>query len=148
MTFPNYFVFPGLKGEEGAVNLFAFSAYKNSGGLLESKQVLTYDVVNAGSDVLDKDSGSFTCKRGGTYLFTFSGDAASSSGYNIGVYVNNVRQMILYDGDDSSNKHLSFTWTLNLEEGDQVYLKIDNGQFYAYTDIPNFFNGFLLKASA
>ena len=110
--------------------------------------MLTYDVVNVGSDVLNKDSGSFTCKRGGTYLFTFSGEAYSGSGDYIRVYLNNVSKMILYDNDDRSHSNLSFTWTMNLEQGDVVYLKIDYGQFYVASDRLIFFNGFLLKASA
>ena len=110
--------------------------------------MLTYDVVNVGSDVLNKDSGSFTCKRGGTYLFTFSGEAYSTSYDYIRVYLNNVSKMILYDNDDRSHSNLSFTWTMNLEQGDVVYLKIDYGKFYVASDRPIFFNGFLLKASA
>ena len=149
MTFPYYFVPPGLKGEEGAINLFAFSAYKNSGGSLGIKTgVLTYDVVNVGSDVLNKDSGFFTCKRGGTYLFTFSGEAYSSGHDYIGVYLNNVRQMVLYDSDDKYISNLSFTWTMNLEQGDTVYLNIDHGNFFVNHERIIFFNGFLLKASA
>ena len=139
---------PGLKGEEGEINLFAFSAYKTSGGSLgASSQALTYDVVNVGSDVLNKDSGFFTCKRGGTYLFTFSGEAWSSSSDWIGVYLNAVKKMILYDYDKQQHTNLSFTWTLNLEQGDVVYLKIESGNFYADSIRHIFFNGFLLKAS-
>ena len=108
--------------------------------------MLTYDVVNAGSDVLDKDSGSFTCKRGGTYLFTFSGEAYSSGRDYIGVYLNNEHQINLLDDDAQSHSNLSFTWTMNLEQGDVVYLKIENGQFYVDSNNQIFFNGFLLKA--
>ena len=139
---------PGMKGEYGANNLLAFSAYKNRPGGTLNTGVLTYDVVNIGSDVLNKYSGSFTCKSGGTYLFTFSGEAGSSERDYIGVYLNNVRQLYILDDDAESYSNLSFTWTMNLEQGDQVYLKIESGKFYVNSARPIFFNGLLLKASA
>ena len=144
---------PGLKGEEGESNLFGasvFSAYKTNGGVINTG-VLTFDVVVVGSDVLNKDSGFFTCKIGGTYIFTFSGEARSSSSDYIGVYLNNVRQMILYDNDDRPHSNVSFTWTMVIEQGDQVQLKIDYGSFYVDADGAAsrlYFNGFLLKPSA
>ena len=141
-----------FQGEEGESNLFGasvFSAYKNNGGSL-STGVLTYDVVVVGSDVLNKDSGFFTCKIGGVYIFTFSGEASSSGSDWIGVHLNNVRQMILYDYDTQTLTNLSFTWTLALEEGDQVQLKIESGTFHVDADSSSsriYFNGFLLKPS-
>ena len=84
-------------------------------------------------------------------MFTFSGEASYYEKTKItyvGVYLNNVRQMHLVDNDDRGPvANLSFTWTMNLEQGDVVYLKIDGGQLYADSDEQIFFNGFLLKAS-
>ena len=124
-----------------------FSAYKNNGGSL-STGVLTYDVVVVGSDVLNKDSGFFTCKIGGVYIFTFSGEAYGGSGDYIRVFLNNVSHMIVYDQDDRSHSNLSFTWTMILEQGDQVHLKIGYGNFFVNSERIIFFNGFLLKSSA
>eukprot|EP00093_Oithona_nana_P013759 13759.XXX_1187598_1187777_1 [CDS] Oithona nana genome sequencing. len=59
--------------------------------------------------------------------------------------------MILYDNDDRPHSNVSFTWTMVIEQGDQVQLKIDYGSFYVDADGAAsrlYFNGFLLKPSA
>merc|ERR1712029_762634 len=110
--------------------------------------IITFDTVVTGEDLLDKSSGVFQCKTGGTYLFIFSGQ---DQGYSwIGVYLNGNREMILQD-TDSDNANVSFTWTLNLAPEDQVYLKIESGSYFVDADTTSsriYFTGFRVKASS
>merc|ERR1712062_524362 len=53
------------------------SANKNSGGFFDCP--VTFDIIDIDTgNQLDKESGVFTCKIPGTYLFTFSGFASST----------------------------------------------------------------------
>ena len=68
---------PGSKGEMGetpSIGKAFFSAYRDTTG--DFSGIITFDtVVIDMDDLLDKESGTFTCKEAGTYLFTFSGEA-------------------------------------------------------------------------
>ena len=126
-----------------------FSANKNSGGFFACP--VTFDNVDIDTgNQLDKESGVFTCKIPGTYLFTFSGFASSTGLDYVGVYVNNVKKVQIADRDMRSNifNHLSYTWTLQLSLDDQVQLKVDAGKFYSDYEFPIYFTGLLVHADA
>ena len=66
------------------------------------------------------------------------------------MYLNGVRKMIFED-HDSGHHNVAFSWTLALDEDDEVQLKIDSGQYYVDADTSSsriYFQGFLLKPSA
>ena len=142
---------PGEKGEMSESNLFGssvFSAFKTNGGNIGTGTI-TFDEVVTREDLLYKSTGVFTCKTGGTYLFVFSGEDRGTNW--IGVYLNDNRELILQDtNSDSRNNNVSFTWTLNLNPEDRVFLKIEHGSFYVDADTTSsrmYFTGFMLKAS-
>ena len=143
---------PGLPGPRGnAVGpTEGFSAYKTvidgGAGHVEAG-VLTFDNTIVGEDIFNKQSGALKVKKSGVYIFHFS---AQARGYTyLGVFLNNNRQHILKDGETSTSKdkNLSFTWTLDLVEGDQVYLKIEAGKLWVDADSMSeraYFSGFLM----
>ena len=127
--------------------ILIFSAFKTNGGSIGTGTI-TFDSVVIGEEIIDKQSGIFTCKTGGTYLFVFSGQDRGNSW--IGVYLNGNRELILQD-IDSDHGNVSFTWTLNLEPEDQVHLKIESGTYLVDADnTPSriYFTAILMKASA
>ena len=144
----------GVKGETGARGLpgskFAssvFSAYKTTvdGNAAFFDGVVTYDTIIIGEDLIDKDTGIFTCKTGGTYSFVVSGHTQDDS--YMGVYLNDTRELTLRNTGSGNYDNLSFTWTLTLNAGDRVQLKIEGGKFYIQaTSWPYrlYFTGFLL----
>ena len=140
----------GMKGDTGDVNMIGssvFSTLKTNGGYL-SNGPITYDEVILGEELVNKVSGIFTCKVSGVYWFTFSGQAYKT-GY-VGMYLNGSRKMIFED-HDSSHANVAFSWTLALNEDDEVQLKIDSGNYYVDNDSASsriYFQGFLLKSSA
>ena len=140
----------GLKGEPGedGIKLFqntVFSAIKTSESNFNG--VITYNEVVIGQDIIDKDSGIFTCKTPGTYLLFFTG-RANASGTHIELFLNTQRKRYFHDNDDATHaRTVSFTWTMVLAAGDQVYLKIGSGEYYVNAEEHITFQGFLLKPS-
>ena len=133
----------GEKGEASSVGRALFSAYTSSRGHFDG--IVTFDVVDIDTDnQLDKESGVFTCKIPGTYLFTFSGGATSNGIDRVGVFVNDVRKF-KFQEEDESFVSLSYTWTLELSVDDQVQLKVDAGEFYSDHDYPIYFTGLLVQ---
>ena len=105
-----------------------------------------YDTVVIGEDLIDKSSGIFTCKTRGTYLFVVSGHTQNDS--EIDVHLNDVNEMILRNTGSGNYGNLSFTWSLTLNPGDRVQLRIRSGTFYVQptSSYPYrmYFSGFLL----
>ena len=138
---------PGPQGEAGVFGRTGFSAY-NGGydGYLEGE--ITYTDIVIGEDLINNNTGKFTCKTGGTYLFVFSGNAQKGVPVWIGVYLNGDLQLIFQDTDSANNKTLSFNWTFTLNANDRVYLTIEGGKFRVQTGpfpFKLYFSGFLLK---
>merc|ERR1712062_640496 len=122
-----------------------FSAYKASGSNFNG--IVTFDTIDTDTDnQLDKESGVFTCKIPGTYLFTFSGGAGSKGTDIVGVFVNDVRKF-KFQEDDEPFINLSNIWTLELSVDDKVQLKADSGKFYSDNDYPISFSGLPVPAS-
>ena len=138
---------PGPKGEASKFASSVFSAYKTDvdGSSAFFDGVITYDTIIIGEDLIDKDTGTFTCKTGGTYSFVVSGHTQDDS--YMGVYLNDTRELTLRNTGSGNYDNLSFTWTLTLKAGDRVQLKIEGGKFYIQaTSWPYrlYFTGFLL----
>ena len=124
-----------------------FSTLKTNGFTIGTGPI-TYDEIILGEELVNKDTGIFTCKTPGVYWFSFSGQAYGTGW--VGVYLNGVRKMWIED-QDSPHRNVAYSWTFTLDEDDEVQLKIDNGQYYVDNDgTPNriYFQGFLLKPSA
>ena len=140
----------GMKGDTGDVNMIGssvFSTLKTNGHTFGTGPI-TYDEVILGEELVNKNTGIFTVKTPGTYWFSFSGQAYNN-GY-VGMYLNGERKMIFED-QNSAHKAVAFSWTLALNEDDEVQLKIDSGKYYVDNDTTSskiYFQGFLLKSSA
>ena len=137
---------PGMKGEANAFGSSVFSAFKSSGGQFTG--LITYDTVNIGEELLDKSSGVFTAKIGGVYMFTYSGESYKSSSGFVGVYLNNVRKLLIYDHVPVSTNHqsnMAFVWTFTLQVGEKVHLQCDSGHLRSDDDQHIYFNGWLLN---
>ena len=143
---------PGPKGEPGELSRFSsavFSTFKTTKDGINSgffDGVVNYDTVVIGEDLIDKSSGIFTCKTRGTYLFVVSGHTQNDS--EIDVHLNDVNEMILRNTGSGNYGNLSFTWSLTLNPGDRVQLRIRSGTFYVQptSSYPYrmYFSGFLL----
>ena len=146
----------GPKGDTGDTSTFGkamFSSYKTSkdgntrGATFDG--LITFDSTILGDDLFDKDTGMFTCETSGVYIFFFSGEAEKSTW--IGVYLNDDRALILHDGASGNIRiNLSYTWTLDMVEGDKVHLQIESGHLYVddnSTPERVYFSGFLMKPS-
>ena len=122
---------PGPKGESSKFASSVFSAYKtdvDGSGSAFFDGVITYDTIVIGEDLIDKDTGIFTCKTTGTYSFVVSGHANKNAA--IGVYLNDIRELYLRNNGSNNHENFSYSWTLTLNADDRVQLKIENGKFY------------------
>ena len=127
-----------------------FSSYKTStgsGGPFTG--LITFDNTILGEDLFNKDTGVFTCDISGVYIFFFSGEAEKSTW--IGVYLNDDRQLVLYDNASGNTRiNLSYTWTLDMVAGDNVHLKVESGKLHVDDSAAPervYFSGFLMKPS-
>ena len=95
---------------------------------------------------MDKDTGIFTCKTSGTYSFVVSGWTQKNS--EIQVYLNDEHKLQLRNGGSGNYDNFSYTWTLTLNVGDRIQIKIEGGKFYVNPANSNsyrvYFTGFLL----
>ena len=90
-----------VKGESTEFGQSFFSAYKSSGGSVSGR--IDFDHVTVGEDLIEKETGTFTCKIAGTYLFMFSTETAPDSGATyVHFYVNDITNLLLYGHSDSS----------------------------------------------
>ena len=138
----------GLPGGDG--NVFGssvFAAVKSSGNYVSSGRI-TYDIVTIGEELIDKSSGVFTAKVAGVYMFSYSGQAYKTTHSVIGIYLNEVRDLYIYDREPSSgnlHSNIGYVWTFVLQVNDKVHLQIDSAQLYVDDDQRFFFNGWLLN---
>merc|ERR1712062_574531 len=126
--------FPGAKGEPGELGRFTsavFSAFKQTinGQSGNFNGDVTYDTIVIGEDLIDKNSGEFTCKTGGTYSFVVSGHTQNGT-TDLDVYLNDVREMRLRNNGSGSYNNYSSAFTLTLDVGDRIQLKIEGGHFF------------------
>jgi len=138
----------GISDHENSV----FSAYKNSASGNVFSGLITYDAITIGEELIDKSTGAFTVKVGGVYMFTFSGEfRKSNSASYVGVYLNDAKQMIIYDhvpGNTEHDTNVSYVWTLTLQVGDKVHLKCDAAKIFVSEQQRVYFNGWLLFAKS
>ena len=103
---------------------------KRSGG--NFKGDITYDRldVNIGGG-FDIRSGVFVVPTSGTYRLSFSGQSGLQKYEYAAVYVkkNGSTILTIYDSNDAvkaDGKNLSYTWVMNLTQGDRVNLSSEN----------------------
>ena len=81
-------------------------------------------------------------------MFSYSGQAYKTTHSVIGIYLNEVRNLYIYDREPSSGNLMSnigYVWTFVLQVNDKVHLQIDSAQLYVDDDQRFFFNGWLLN---
>ena len=140
----------GLQGEKGDGNMFGtsvFSAFKNSGSTFSG--LVTYDTVMIGDDLVNKDSGVFCAKTGGTYLFSFSGAFYTPDCAHVKVYLNGNAELDFHahtSGSGAQHIPFGYTWTFALQANDEIYLQVTTDELHASSQERIYFNGFLIKA--
>ena len=113
-----------------------FSAEKASGENFIGD--ITYDrlVVNIGGG-FDMGSGVFVVPTSGTYRLSFSGQTGFKKYEytNVKVKKNGTLIFVVWDSNDAEKadaKNLSYTWLMNLTQGDRVNLSSANHLFADY----------------
>ena len=79
---------------------------------------------------------------------SYSGHAYKTTYSVIGIYLNEVRNLYIYDREPSSgniHSNIGYVWTFVLQVNDKVHLQIDSAQLYVDDDQRFFFNGWLLN---
>ena len=137
------------------LNPIVFSAYKSSNSDYSSREYikdfngfLTYETY---IDCFDLASGIFTTPRPGVYEFSAAVTHANR-GYNLLIVEKSNGEVLKFgtadtsavDGDGSDI--LSFSWIMELNQGETVRLKVgNNGKFEAFADANWVFNGKFIR---
>ena len=137
-------------------NKVIFSAIrKYSGNSVAPGSVITYTDVDVNlKNGLEPETGEFHAPVSGVYSFTFSGRGDDKDeDDNIWVYKNNLRYLLIRDSFNAQReaiyrKNLSYVWTMKLQAGDVIKLKLMNDENGLYVDSDEFifFTGQLLHA--
>ena len=98
-----------------------------------------------GEELMDKNSGVFTVNTGGTYSFVVSGNSYKDT--SLDVLLNDATEMRLRNTGSGTYDNFSYTFTLTLNIGDRIQLKIEGGHFFVRGGSHPYriyFTGFLL----
>jgi len=131
----------GMKSIDPDVPNTIFSAYKTHGQYGKGKYIISYDkfLLNYGN-AFDLDTGTFTAQRPGIFEFFVSMYHLTSGHALLGVMKNGILE-VNFDSYDDYYDSLSFSWIMELQEGDIVQLKVISGVFRCYDIAGCIFNG-------
>ena len=142
----------GQKGDNSDFGTSLFSAMKRTGGTISGD--IIFDEILVGEDLVDKNSGVFTSKHAGVYMFTFSSGETRTSNNMVRVKKNGSNEVVIYEENSQVNRPFNYIWSMVLEVGDKVNLHVSSGTLY--TECPNsgsscrfgplYFHGFLIKS--
>ena len=142
----------GQKGDNSDFGTSLFSAMKRTGGTISGD--IIFDEILVGEDLVDKNSGVFTSKHAGVYMFTFSSGETRTSNNMVRVKKNGSNEVVIYEENSQVNRPFNYIWSMVLEVGDKVNMHVSSGTLY--TECPNsgsscrfgplYFHGFLIKS--
>lgn len=93
----------------------------------------------------NQDTGVFTTKHKGVYMFTISALAHNNSGSKyFSLMHNNIQICRAYDNDDVRHNTMSCSATIALNSNDLVYIKLEGGTIR--TDEYTIFTGTLIQS--
>ena len=130
-------------------NPIVFSAFKTDGTYYKGDYLDNYDgfLANYGNS-FSLESGIFTSPRNG--IFEFFADATKGDvGFNSLVVEKNNIKILEFNSNQATvagnDDTLSFSWIVELEQGDTIRLKVSNGRFTAYSYYNWMFNGKFIR---
>ena len=127
-----------------------FAAVSTNGRIVNGA-IITFSQLHANiGSGLDKDTGLFNVPISGLYRFYFSAMTATDHHFTY-VYVvkNDVKTIFIHHNDRNDdgknpNELLSYIWTMELNKGDTIKLKVENNALLASGHYPIFYSGELL----
>ena len=146
----------GQKGEAGqsmmASPISGFYLGRHANLLITSgSQTITFDTqfTNVGNDI-SRQTGIFTCRIPGLYYFSFTlrAKAHAHYGLDIDLIVNNYRKAEIRMTAMSKHVMQSQSALLDLEVGDQVWLKANAATYIWGCPQHNTFIGYLIRAAS
>lgn len=94
-------------------------------------------------DGFDRESGIFTAKHAGVYIFTVSAAAHFNEWTYLPLLVNDKTMCTALAGDVGSYHHIGCSITVKLNPNDRVYVKLAQGRIR--TDTYSVFTGVLVQ---
>lgn len=115
-------------------------------GPFENERTLVFkNIITNFGNHYSQETGIFTAPVNGVYYFRFSGHAQASRTMAMTLHKNNERIFSVYDQQQDISGNASNGVTLELVQGDQVYMKLWSGK-QIFDDLENHstFSGFLV----
>ena len=123
-----------------------FSAYKNGGASADAGEYLlefSGFLINFGNG-FDLSNGIFTAQRKGNYEFSVAAYHSAAGSSDLTVEHNDALVLSFHTWErtgDYSDDTLSFSWIMELQQGDVVRLKVSSGRFYCGPNYNCIFSG-------
>ena len=101
--------------------------------------------------MFDLSSGTFTAPVKGVYEFSFTGNSDNNNCCSVIVYQNNAIIHAIFgktcgnEVDKADYANLASTWIVQLNAGDRIRLKVEDGELYTSQYYHRVFNGKILE---
>ena len=118
-----------------------FSAYKNDSTYIQTNgffEGFSGYLTNYG-DNFEPSSGTFTAPRKGIYEFSAAANGCNSGGYSSLTVQHNDADVVSFW--TYSYDTLSFSWVMDLQQGDIIRLRNPQGRFQCFDDYDCIFSG-------
>ena len=130
-------------------NPIVFSAFKNSGAVSSGEYIRNFNgfLTNYGNSFSLK-FGIFTSPRQGVFEFSATIHHITSGSHHLIVEKSNHQVLEFFshaEYEDSNDDPLSFSWIMELQQGDTVRLKVTAGIFHAESYAYWMFNGKFIR---
>ena len=130
-------------------NPIVFSAFKTDGTYYKGDYLDNYDgfLANYGNS-FSLESGIFTSPRKGIFEFSAATHHMDKGESTLRIEKNNIKVLdfsTYTDTDNGNDDTLSFSWIMELQQGDTIRLKVTRGGFRAASYFNWTFNGKFIR---